>query len=156
MSFRLKFFITIIGLLTIIGAAIPLLSKSSQYITIKQFNNDNRVEKEDGKIFIIGGKVSVANDIGLSKIFINNENAEASFIFPKEIFSMMQSTQIKYPAIGLSMNSIYYFRISGNDDISLSMELISLNNFTKNESDVLVGYALFYGAILIMVFYNLT
>ena len=36
------------------------------------------------------------------------------------------------------------------------MELISLNNFTKNESDVLVGYALFYGAILIMVFYNLT
>ena len=51
MSFRLKFFITIIGLLTIIGAAIPLLSKSSQYITIKQFNNDNTVEKEDGKIF---------------------------------------------------------------------------------------------------------
>ncbi|MEE2742995.1 MAG: sensor histidine kinase [Bdellovibrionota bacterium] len=52
--------------------------------------------------------------------------------------------------------SIYYFRISGNDDISLAMELISLNQFTKNEGDVLVGYALFYGAILIMVFYNLT
>ena len=49
MSFRLKFFITIIGLLTIIGAAIPLLSKSSQYITIKQFNNDRNSHHNHNK-----------------------------------------------------------------------------------------------------------
>ncbi len=60
---------------------------------------------------------------------ISDENAEASFIFPKEIFSMMQSTQIKYPAIGLSMNSIYYFR----DIINISLNFSFYKEIDKYE-----------------------
>ena len=135
MSFRLKFFITIIGLLTIIGAAIPLLSKSSQYITIKQFNNDNRVEKEDGKIFIIGGKVSVANDIGLSKIFINNENAEVK---EKNRHAVFNLTDSKNPELHVKI--IYDAHKNDNVEFKSGTDVIVTGEYFKEyKYDKIIG-----------------
>ena len=51
--------------------------------------------------------------------------------------------------------STYYIKIKSKDDLSLPFEILTLRNFLLEEKDVMTGYALFYGAILIMIFYNL-
>ena len=51
--------------------------------------------------------------------------------------------------------STYYIKIKSKDDLSIPLEILTLREFLLEEKDVMTGYALFYGAILIMVFYNL-
>ena len=145
MSFRLKFFITIIGLLTIIGAAIPLLSKSSQYITINQFNNDTTVEKEDGKIFIIGGKISIANDIGLSKLFVDNDgNVEAKEKNRHAVFNLIDT---KKPELYVKI--IYDAHKNDNVEFKEGTDVIVTGQYFKEyKYDKIIGKSILNDVIV--------
>ena len=60
---------------------------------------------------------------------IEEQDSVVMFIFPKEIYSMMNATQIKYPAVGISINSEYYFR----DIIDISLNFSYYKEIDENE-----------------------
>ena len=116
------------------------------------------------------------------KIIITNRTKEKSWILKNEVvwhdyfdfFSMdngklkkfktgdrrpFNTRDLKYRGFAFNISpqekSIYYIRIKSKDDLSIPLEILTLRDFLLEEKDVMTGYALFYGAILIMVFYNL-
>ncbi|MBG08593.1 MAG: hypothetical protein CME68_07530 [Halobacteriovoraceae bacterium] len=116
------------------------------------------------------------------KIIITNRTKEKSWILKNEVvwhdyfdfFSMdngklkvfetgdrrsFKKRDLNYRGFAFNISpkekSIYYIKIKSKDDLSIPLEILTLRDFLLEEKDVMTGYALFYGAILIMVFYNL-
>ena len=74
MSFRIKFFITIIGLVIIVVTGIIFLSEDKQYVTIPEFINN--YDTEYGETFIIPGIVTYALD---NQLYIDEAKQYALF-----------------------------------------------------------------------------
>ena len=77
MSYRLKFFITIIGLIIIVISGVYFISEGEIIATVPEFINKNN--KVYGEKFKIAGRVTLANDIGLDYLYIDNDQKKAIF-----------------------------------------------------------------------------
>lgn len=96
MSFRVKFFITIIGLVIIVVTGILFLSEDKQYVTISEFvHNDN---KKDGEVFIVPGIVTYALN---NKLYVDDAKQYAVFNLVEpgaNSSNLLNSVKIAYDA----------------------------------------------------------
>jgi len=126
--------------------------------------------------------LGITNSTIWIKLIITNRTKEKNWILKNEVvwhdyldfFSMdngklkvfktgdrrpFNTRDLNYRGFAFNINpkekSIYYIKIKSKDDLSIPFEILTLRDFLLEEKDVMTGYALFYGAILIMIFYNL-
>ena len=119
MSFRLKFFITIIGLVIIVVTGIIFLSEDKQYVTISEFvHNDN---KKDGEVFIVPGIVTYALN---NKLYVDDAKQYAVFNLVEpgaNSSNLLNSVKIAYDA-----------KLNSNVEFSEGDHVIITGEYKKN------------------------